>query len=79
MALQFIGKDPESDHDGSPTIYDDGDTYILQGWKITDPAALAEIDAVRPIPERETVIRFPKRMMQLFPEVNGGDNGHSNA
>jgi len=75
MALKFLGKDPESDHDGSPTIYDDGDTYVLQGWRVTDPVELAEINAIRPVPEGETVIRFPKRMMPIFPEVNGGDSG----
>jgi len=29
------------------------------------------------MPEGETLIRFPKRMMQFFPEVAGG--GNSNA
>ena len=25
MALQFLGKDPESEYNGSPTVWDDGD------------------------------------------------------
>lgn len=78
MALEFLGKDPNSDHDGSPTIYDDGDTYLLQGWEV-DPAVLAEINRTRPIPTGERVIRFPKRMMDMFPEVNGDDNGGRNS
>ncbi|WP_283137791.1 hypothetical protein [Rhizohabitans arisaemae] len=69
MALRFVGKDPELDHNGSPTIYEDGDTYILQGWVIEDPLTLAEIHEFQPIPDGEAVIRFPKRMMPLFPEV----------
>jgi hypothetical protein len=42
---------------------------VLQGYKITDPAVLAQLN----IPKHETVIRFPRRMMQFFPEVNGGE------
>jgi hypothetical protein len=72
LALKFLGKDPDSDHDGSPTIYLDEETneYVLQGW-IVDAATIAEINGIRPIPEGELVIRFPKRMMPFFPEVTG--------
>lgn len=71
MALHRLGKDPESPNNGSPTVYLDDETghYILQGWKVTDPERLAQMD----IPEHETVIEFPKRMMQFFPEVTGGN------
>jgi hypothetical protein len=70
MALEFMGKDPESDDGGSPTVWRDPATgdYILQGWTL-DEQALADIG---PVPPGETVIRFPARMMQFFPEVNGG-------
>ena len=43
MALQFLGKDPESEYNGSPTVWDDGDCYVIQGWRITDPGTLAQI------------------------------------
>ncbi|MET9411312.1 hypothetical protein ABZX90_37050 [Streptomyces sp. NPDC002935] len=71
MALHRLGKDPESPNNGSPTVYLDDETghYILQGWKITDPERLAELN----IPEHETVIEFPRRMLAFFPEVAGGD------
>jgi hypothetical protein len=71
MTLRLLGTDPESPSGGSPTLYydEDDDTYVVQGWKITDPATLAQIT----IPDHETVIRFPRRMMQFFPEVNGDD------
>jgi hypothetical protein len=69
MALRFLGKDPNSGVDNSPTIWDDGDTYVIQGWHITDPADQAEIGEV---PAHETVVRIPKRMLTFFPEVNGG-------
>ena len=67
MALEFLGKDPDSEHGGSPTVWDDGDCYVVQGWRISDPETLAQIGAV---PEHEIVLRFPKRMMQFFREVN---------
>ena len=43
MALQFLGKDPGSEYNGSPTVWDDGDCYVIQGWRITDVGTLAEI------------------------------------
>ena len=71
MALRFLGIDPDTQNGGSPSVWDDGDAYVLQGWRITDPATLAEIGE---IPSHETVIRFPKRMMRFFPEVTTGAN-----
>ena len=70
MALHRLGKDPESPNNGSPTVYLDDvtDTYVLQGWKVADPERLAQLA----IPDHETVIEFPRRMMQFFPDVNGG-------
>ena len=69
MALQFLGKDPESEYNGSPAVWDDGDCYVIQGWRITDPGTLAQVGTV---PAPETVLRFPKRMMQFFKEVGSG-------
>jgi hypothetical protein len=66
--MKLLGRDPNSLNGSSPTIWDSGDSYVIQGWKITDEARLAEIGLV---PEHETVIEIPKRMMQFFPEVGG--------
>ena len=70
MALHKLGKDPDSKVDNSPTVYldDVSGNYLLQGWRVTDVGRLAQLD----IPAHETVIEFPRRMMQFFPEVNGG-------
>jgi hypothetical protein len=70
MTLHKLGKDPESPVNESPTVYYDDATgnYILQSWKVTDPERLSQMQ----IPDHETVIEFPTRMMQFFPEVNGG-------
>jgi hypothetical protein len=69
MTLHKLGKDPNSPEGKSPTVYYDDatDNYLLQGWKVLDDERLGQMD----IPEHETVIEFPKRMMQFFPEVNG--------
>ena len=66
MTLRFLGKDPDSPTDGSPTIYDAGDSYVIQGWRVTDPQHL---QVIGDLPEGETVVEIPKRMMQFFPEV----------
>jgi hypothetical protein len=66
MSLKFLGKDPDSEHGSSPTIWEDEDSYVIQGWKLD----AATLDAVGEVPAHETVLRIPKRMMQFFPEVN---------
>ncbi|MEV1068899.1 hypothetical protein [Streptomyces sp. NPDC050263] len=70
MALHLLGKDPESPEGKSPTVYYDDvtDNYLVQGWKVLDADRLSELD----LPEHETVVEIPKRMVQFFPEVNGG-------
>jgi hypothetical protein len=47
----------------------------MQAWQVTDPdevAALLTASGKDHVPGRETLVRFPKRLMSLFPEVNGG-------
>ncbi len=71
MALRFIGVDPDTPNDGSPTVWldeDDG-SIVLQGWKITDAATLAQIRATGPVPEHETVLRIPARMAPFLREA----------
>jgi hypothetical protein len=57
MALRFLGKDPDSEHGGSPTVWEDGDMYLIQGWRVEDAATLAEVGDV---PAHETILRIPK-------------------
>jgi hypothetical protein len=75
MALRFIGKDPNSGVDDSPTLYydEERDTYLFQSWKVTDPERLAQLN----IPDHETVIEFPSRMLHFLPGVTrrGGATG----
>jgi hypothetical protein len=47
MRAQFLGKDPRSNVGDSPTLFatdrTDRRTYIAQGWRVTDPQALADV------------------------------------
>ncbi|TMM37527.1 MAG: hypothetical protein E6F99_11575 [Actinobacteria bacterium] len=65
MALVFLGKDPNSKQGGSPTLWydEDRDTYLFQSWKVTDSERLTQLD----IPDHESVIEFPSRMLRFLP------------
>jgi hypothetical protein len=67
MRATFLGKDPESINDGSPTLFasdrTDRKTYFTQGWIVTDPQALADIG---PIPDGEAVVEVPEEVLRLF-------------
>lgn len=54
MRLRFLGKN--SVPGDSPTLYaTDRDTYVVQGWKVTDPEVLAKLDP----PDAETCVEVP--------------------
>jgi len=74
MSLRFIGKDPDSPNNGSPTVWlDEGDgSIVIQGWKITDERTMSEIATARPVPGHEAVIRVPARMASFLMEACGG-------
>jgi hypothetical protein len=72
MRLTFIGKDPDSNPTGSPTVYrTDRETWVVQGWMVTDSDALAQMN----IPDGETVVEIPDRMIQFFRQ-EGRDTGN---
>ncbi len=63
MKLNLVAKDPDSVPDGSPTLYrTDRQTWVIQGWVVADADALAAMD----IPEGETCVEIPDRMIPLF-------------
>lgn len=63
MQLTFIGKDPQSAPGDSPTIYrTDRDSWVVQGWTVTDPDALAQMS----IPPGETCVEIPDRIIPFF-------------
>ena len=65
MQITFVAKDPDSVPDQSPTLYrTDRGSWLVQGWAVTDTAALAEIK----IPAGETVVEIPDRLVPFFRE-----------
>ena len=67
MRARFLGKDPSSQDGDSPTLFatdrTDRVTFIAQGWKVTDPRALADIG---PVPDHETLIEIPADVLRMY-------------
>lgn len=67
MRLTLVGKDPESNPTGSPTVYrTDRGSWVVQGWTVTDSEALAQMK----IPAGEGCVEIPDRMIQFFRQVD---------
>jgi hypothetical protein len=66
VKLTLLGT--ESENGGSPTLYaTDRGTYVLVGWRVTDPEALAVLS----VPGHETVVEIPAALLRFLP-VKGG-------
>jgi len=62
MQLRFLGS--TSNNGGSPTLYaTDRDTFLVQGWKVSDAEALAQLN----VPDHETVIEVPRALLACAP------------
>lgn len=72
MNLTFIGIDPESGQTGSPTVWVDPETHdiVMQSYT-ADEATRAECarNTALGIPDHETVIRIPARMVPALREA----------
>jgi hypothetical protein len=56
VLLTFIRKTSLSTDTNCPSLYrTDRDTFVVQGWRVTDPQALSQLD----IPDYETVVEVP--------------------
>jgi len=65
MRIRLVAKDPDSVPDQSPALYKtDRDSWLVQGWAVTDPGTLAEMN----IPAGETVVEIPDRLVPFFRE-----------
>lgn len=63
MELTFVAKDPASDPKGSPTLCrTDRGSWVVQGWVVADPEALAAMD----IPDGEACVEIPDRLVPFF-------------
>ncbi|MFG2334089.1 hypothetical protein ACGFMM_31380 [Streptomyces sp. NPDC048604] len=77
MALRFVGIDPNTQGNGSPTVWvdDEKNELVIQGWKADDvtSAEISETEWVTVhatgIPEHETVVRIPLRMVPILREA----------
>lgn len=70
MRIRKIAQDPESRPNGSPTLYrTDRGSWLVQGWNVTDPAVLAEMN----IPAGESAVEIPDRMIPFFFENRDQD------
>ena len=70
LELTHLGTDPESGEDGSPRAFATNrtsrNTVVLQGWRVTDPAALAELHRLG-MPEHETAVEVPVEVLRFLP------------
>ena len=63
MRLTLVGTDPASNPTGSPTVFrTDRDSWVVQGWIVTDPEALSQMV----IPKGETAVEIPDRIVHYF-------------
>ncbi|MFE2041300.1 hypothetical protein ACFXAZ_10280 [Streptomyces sp. NPDC059477] len=76
MDLQFIGIDPETGHNGSPTVWVDTATadIVLQSYTADDETRAQCVRGTPPghsmgIPDHESVIRIPARMAPMLREA----------
>lgn len=65
MEITHLGT--ESGDTGCPSLYaTDQGTFIVQGWVVTDEAALSELRK-RGLPAHETVVEIPASLAKHFP------------
>ena len=78
MRARFLGKDPDSQEGQSPTLFatdrTDRTTYIAQGWRVTDPQALADVG---PVPDHETLVEIPEEVLEFYVRRYQQDGGPS--
>ncbi|MFC6017088.1 hypothetical protein ACFP2T_12845 [Plantactinospora solaniradicis] len=56
MKLTFVRKTAQSQVNNCPSLYrTDRGTFVVQGWRVSDPEALAQLD----IPAHETAVEVP--------------------
>jgi hypothetical protein len=64
MHLTFLGK--ESWPQNSPTLFaTDRDSYVVQGWIVTDPEILAMIE----VSDDETIVEVPVALLTISPRT----------
>jgi len=67
MSIRFLGGD--TGNGGSPRLYQDGDDYLVQGYAVTEPQLLAELD----VPDGEAVVRVPPSLWKYLVSGAAGE------
>ncbi|MFI6320065.1 hypothetical protein ACIBG8_21190 [Nonomuraea sp. NPDC050556] len=71
MAVRLLGG--PSGNQGSPTLYEDGDDILVQGYVLTpEEVAAIPFPAGRTLPEGEIITRIPKALLAFLPEESRG-------
>jgi hypothetical protein len=61
MRLRFLGADTQDRN--CPSLYaTDRDTYVVQGWTVTDPEALGDLQNVL---EGESFVEIPRKVLDF--------------
>lgn len=69
MELTFLGKDADSGKTGCPSVFaTDRGTFVVQGTRITDETALAQLRELG-LPDHETAVEIPANLVRLFPQA----------
>ncbi|MFD9887980.1 hypothetical protein ACFWY9_01460 [Amycolatopsis sp. NPDC059027] len=65
MQLTHLGT--SSGETGCPSAFaTDRGTYVIQGWKVTDPGALAELRRLG-LPDHEAAVEIPAELLPYLP------------
>ena len=70
MSIRFLGGD--TGNGGSPRLYQDGDDYLVQGYAVTEPRLLAELN----VPDGEAVVRVPPSLWKYLASVTADKPAH---
>jgi hypothetical protein len=73
MTLRFLGGDTGGG--GSPRLYQDGEDYLVQGYAVTEPQLLAELN----IPDGEAVVRVPPSLWKYLARSPADEPAHGPA
>lgn len=77
MRLTFIGKDANSQTGDCPALYEtDRGTWVVQGWKVDDPAAFGD---VRDLAANESIVEVPASVLDHYVRLRGWDGDEAEA
>ncbi|NUK35071.1 hypothetical protein HRW16_09675 [Streptomyces lunaelactis] len=70
MTLRFIGIDPDTDEKNCPRVWvdDEAEEFVIQGWKASEQLE-DQVRKTGPLPDYETVVRIPARMVRIMREA----------